>query len=219
MQALKRVTQPDDIGGVVAFLASDDARWNTGDTRPSRWRLEALKPFMRGTMESPEISYLYTIALLGISFMGFAAIVMLLREALGGHLGPFDVLFARVYMEGALIVSMGAMLPPLLMFWALSTGAVWRLCSGLVGVPLLGIALSYPARRRATTGKSTPRYVRVNTTIVLLISLTLLIDATGLLHERSGPAFLAALTAFLTFSLVGWLQALSIILVPVAKLK
>ena len=136
-------------------------------------------------MESPEISYLYTIALLGISFMGFAAIVMLLREALGGHLGPFDVLFARVYMEGALIVSMGAMLPPLLMFWALSTGAVWRLCSGLVGVPLLGIALSYPARRRATTGKSTPRYVRVNTTIVLLISLTLLIDATGLLHERS----------------------------------
>jgi 3-oxoacyl-[acyl-carrier protein] reductase len=32
MQALKRVAQPDDIGGVVAFLASDDARWNTGDT-------------------------------------------------------------------------------------------------------------------------------------------------------------------------------------------
>jgi NAD(P)-dependent dehydrogenase (short-subunit alcohol dehydrogenase family) len=27
-----RVAQPDDIGGVVAFLASDDARWNTGDT-------------------------------------------------------------------------------------------------------------------------------------------------------------------------------------------
>jgi hypothetical protein len=50
-----------------------------------------------------------------------------------------------------------------------------------------------------------------------LISLMLLIDATGLLHERSGPAFLAALTAFLTFSLVGWLQALSIILVPVAN--
>ena len=32
MQALKRVAQPDDIGGVVAFLASDDAHWNTGDT-------------------------------------------------------------------------------------------------------------------------------------------------------------------------------------------
>jgi 3-oxoacyl-[acyl-carrier protein] reductase len=32
LQALKRVAQPDDIAGVVAFLASDDARWITGDT-------------------------------------------------------------------------------------------------------------------------------------------------------------------------------------------
>jgi len=32
VQALKRVAQPDDIGAVVAFLASDDARWITGDT-------------------------------------------------------------------------------------------------------------------------------------------------------------------------------------------
>jgi 3-oxoacyl-[acyl-carrier protein] reductase len=31
MQALKRLAQPDDIGGVVAFLASNDARWITGD--------------------------------------------------------------------------------------------------------------------------------------------------------------------------------------------
>jgi 3-oxoacyl-[acyl-carrier protein] reductase len=32
IQALKRVAQPDDVGGVVAFLASEDARWITGDT-------------------------------------------------------------------------------------------------------------------------------------------------------------------------------------------
>jgi 3-oxoacyl-[acyl-carrier protein] reductase len=32
IQALKRLGQPDDIGGVVAFLASDDARWISGDT-------------------------------------------------------------------------------------------------------------------------------------------------------------------------------------------
>jgi 3-oxoacyl-[acyl-carrier protein] reductase len=32
MQALKRLAQPDDIGDVVAFLASEDARWITGDT-------------------------------------------------------------------------------------------------------------------------------------------------------------------------------------------
>ena len=32
IQALKRIAQPEDIGAVVAFLASDDARWITGDT-------------------------------------------------------------------------------------------------------------------------------------------------------------------------------------------
>jgi NAD(P)-dependent dehydrogenase (short-subunit alcohol dehydrogenase family) len=32
MQAFKRIGQPDDVGSVVAFLASQDARWITGDT-------------------------------------------------------------------------------------------------------------------------------------------------------------------------------------------
>lgn len=31
IQALKRLAQPDDIAGAVAFLASDEARWITGD--------------------------------------------------------------------------------------------------------------------------------------------------------------------------------------------
>jgi hypothetical protein len=83
-----------------------------------------------------------------------------------------------------------------------------------VGILLLWIGLTYPARRRAVTGEPTPRYVRVNVTIIVLISLTLLIAATGMLRERSGPVFLAALTAFLTFALVAWLRALNILLVP-----
>ena len=32
MQALKRIGQPNDVGPVVTFLASDDARWISGDT-------------------------------------------------------------------------------------------------------------------------------------------------------------------------------------------
>jgi NAD(P)-dependent dehydrogenase (short-subunit alcohol dehydrogenase family) len=31
MQALKRIGRPDDVASVVSFLASDDARWITGD--------------------------------------------------------------------------------------------------------------------------------------------------------------------------------------------
>jgi 3-oxoacyl-[acyl-carrier protein] reductase len=32
IQAMKRIAQPDDIAAVVAFLASNEARWITGDT-------------------------------------------------------------------------------------------------------------------------------------------------------------------------------------------
>jgi NAD(P)-dependent dehydrogenase (short-subunit alcohol dehydrogenase family) len=32
MQALQRLAEPDDIGGAIAFLASSEARWITGDT-------------------------------------------------------------------------------------------------------------------------------------------------------------------------------------------
>jgi len=168
-------------------------------------------------MESQGTSYLYTMAILGMTFMGFSAIVMLLRQTVGGHLRPFDALFARIYMEFALIVSIGAMLPLLLTFWELPTATVWRLSSGLLGVRLLAIASRYPARRRAATGEPTPRYVRVNVGIIFLISLTLLITATGVLHERSGPAFLTALTAFLTFAVAAWLRALTLVLVPEAR--
>jgi hypothetical protein len=31
IQSFKRLAEPADIGGVIAFLASDDARWITGE--------------------------------------------------------------------------------------------------------------------------------------------------------------------------------------------
>jgi hypothetical protein len=168
-------------------------------------------------MELPGSVYLYTVAILGMTFIGFSAIVMLLRQTLGRRLRPFDVLFVHVYMEFGLIISMGAMLPPLLMFWDLSPVTVWRLSGALVGVPLLLFALSYPSRRRAASGEPKPIYVRVNVSCVFLISLVLLLTATGVLHERSGAVFLTALTAFMIFAVGTWLRALNLILVKTAR--
>jgi hypothetical protein len=64
-------------------------------------------------MEMAESGYLYTVAILGMTFIGFSALVMLLRQTVGLKLRPFDALFAYAYMEFGLIISMGALLPPL----------------------------------------------------------------------------------------------------------
>jgi hypothetical protein len=164
------------------------------------------------TMELPGTAYLYTIAVLGMTFIGFSAIVMLLRQTLGRKLRPFDVLFAHVYMEFGLIISIGAMLPPLFLFWDLSPAMAWRASSGLLGIPLLLFGLTYPARRRAASGEPTPLYVRANVAFELLISLTFLLTATGALQERSAAVFLTTLTVFLTFAVGTWLRALNLIL-------
>jgi hypothetical protein len=168
-------------------------------------------------MDLPGTAYLYTIATLGMTFIGFAAIVLLLRQTLGRKLRTFDALFAHVYMEFGLIITMGALLPPLLIFWELGPMTVWRVSSGLVGIPVLVFALTYPARRRAASGESTPFYVRVNVSFVFLIGLTFMITAAGALHEHSGAVFLTALTAFLIFAVGTWLRALSLVLVTKSR--
>ena len=127
-------------------------------------------------------------AVLGMTFIGFSAIVMQLRQTLGRELRTFDVLFAHVYMEFGLIITVGSMLPPLLAFWGLTPAIVWRVSSGLVGLPLVVFALTYPRRRRVASDEPTASYVRLNVTCVLLIGLTLLLDATGVPRERSEAA-------------------------------
>jgi hypothetical protein len=172
---------------------------------------------MHPTAELPGAGYLYTMAILGMTFIGYSAVVMLLRQTLGRKLRAFDALFAHVYMEFGLIVSMGAMLPQMLMFWELSNSMIWRISSLLVGFPLLVFAVTYSARRKAASGETTPAYVWLNVTFVLLVSLTLLGASAGAAQERAGTVFITALTVFMIFAVATWLQALALVLAPKAR--
>lgn len=155
-------------------------------------------------------AYLYTVAVLGMTFIGFSAIVMMLRQTLGLTLRPFDILIAHVYMEFGLIISVGALLPPLLAAWGLRPQAVWQVSSALLSAPLLLIGLTYPARRRATSGEAMPWYTRLNIATIIAIGVVLGVNASGLIRQRADAVFVTALTAFMTFAVATWLRALSI---------
>ena len=71
-------------------------------------------------MDLPASAYLYTLAVMAMTFVGFTAIVMILRQSLGAPLSRFDTLVARFFMVWGFVIAFFAMLPPLLASFALS---------------------------------------------------------------------------------------------------
>ena len=63
-------------------------------------------------MELANTGYLYTLAMLAMTFVGFTAIVMIFRQSLRATLSAFDALVARFFMVWGFTIAYGAMLPP-----------------------------------------------------------------------------------------------------------
>ena len=162
-------------------------------------------------MEVTGAAYLYTIAVIGITFIGFSAIVMMLRQTSGQSLQRFDILIAHVYMEFGLIVTVGSLLPPLFSFWGLGSQMVWRASSAVLGLSLLAFSLTYPRRRREAVRESLPRYTKTNIAVIILIGAILAGNACGIVQDRMPAVYLSAITAFMAFAVASWLRALSII--------
>lgn len=164
-------------------------------------------------MELPNSGYLYTLALLAMTFVGFTAIVMILRQSLGGPLSRFDTLVARFFMAWGFLITYGAMLPPLLGAFELHHPVVWRVSSIATGVMLLALSFGYPTLRGKATGTRPPTFVIVQSAIGAIIGLVLLVNA-----AQPSPLLVASATylAVLTFTLVqasvGFIVTLNVML-------
>ena len=63
-------------------------------------------------MTPAESDYLFRLAALFLSFVGFLAIVVTLRGALGGKLSDRHLRLVRLYIEGGFLVTPLAVVPP-----------------------------------------------------------------------------------------------------------
>jgi hypothetical protein len=107
-------------------------------------------------MSLQAVSYLQTLSTIAVTFVGFAALVIILRQALGGEMSKMDILLTRIFIQLGFMVAAGSLLPSLLGLFPWSTSVVWRLSSAIVGVPTLLFALTSPARRRVASGVPAP---------------------------------------------------------------
>lgn len=100
-------------------------------------------------MTLAESNYLSQLASLSLSFVGFSAIVVTLRGALGGELSERHLRLVRLYIEGGLLVTALALVPRLLDVLHFSDPASWRLSSALAAAAFTRLTFVQFRRRRA----------------------------------------------------------------------
>ena len=99
-------------------------------------------------MELPGSNYLYTITTVSITYAGFAALLMIFRQIIGGGISNYDVYLIRTVLMRSFIVAISAMMPPLLALFDLSQSVIWRV-SSLIAALLQGLyVLTFRLRPR-----------------------------------------------------------------------
>ena len=145
-------------------------------------------------MEAPGATYLYTLATLAMTFAGFCAIVIVLRQTMGRELSGFHVLLTRLYIEAGLATTAFCMLPPLLAWSGVPLPAVWRASSATIVTAMLLYGWAYPRRRRVKTLDRLPlrRWLAIAIGSIA-VTLGLLANIAGFPYEPGvGPIAIAA---------------------------
>src|SRR3954464_7739201 len=100
-------------------------------------------------MTSAESDYLLRLAGLSLSFVGFSAVVVTLRGALGGELADRHLRLVRLYIEGGLLVTALALVPTLLNLLHVPEAVTWPLSSAVAALIFTIVLLVQFRRRRA----------------------------------------------------------------------
>jgi len=138
--------------------------------------------------------YLYAMSAVGMSFAGLSVLTMILRQMLGGKMTKFDTFVARSWIQLGFMVTSGALLPPLLALFEVSTPMGWRLSSGLMAIILGSWAMTFPPRRWATNPGPLPIFVIISVAAMGLIVLALAANAIAMPVAHLPGVYAAAVT-------------------------
>jgi len=113
----------------------------------------------RRIVEVKGAAILYTLAGLMVTFAGFSALLLAIRQAAGARASVLDRYLAKTLLTHLFLLTAGALLPPLLALFDIAEVAVWKISAALFGLSMLSHLLTYPHRRRKAVGKGPPLLV------------------------------------------------------------
>ena len=164
-------------------------------------------------MDKTESTFLYALASISTTFVGFSALIMMARQTLGDGLSELEAWITRTFVQLGFLVTAGAMTPPVLALCGYPDDLIWRLCGGIIGAIMLVFVVTYPARRRAVAGTPAPAFVYLDLFLLLGPIAMLALNVAGQYVSDtplrpSGGLYAAALTGILFISGLGYLHAL-----------
>jgi hypothetical protein len=145
-------------------------------------------------MDLPGASYFYTLAQIGITFSGFAALLMGLRQMRGAAMSKFQLWVTRAYVQSGLVTAMNAMLSPLLFGLGLSVEQTWRGTSTYVALQSLVLLAMVPRQWREATTLPLEMRVKIHIALGVAINLLLLLNAAGWPYPPSGGIVMFAVS-------------------------
>jgi hypothetical protein len=163
-------------------------------------------------MELKGASYLYELATLMVTFAGFSALLLAIRQSAGGRLSSIDRFLAKTTVGHAIMLTGGALLPPLLSLFEIPEASIWKASALIFGLPMLALLLTFPKRRMAATGKPPPKPVLaifVGLGSASLIAMVVFVFAKT---EHRAAAYIAALTVNFFTLAFAFVIALDVIL-------
>ena len=141
-------------------------------------------------MELPGSGYLYTIAALAMTFVGFTTIVLVFRQNMKAS--PITALHSHGYMEHGFSAAAFAMLAPLLATFGLSVPVIWRSTSLIIAIVIIGHHWFTLHRFMRMTGRFPLRFL-INSGISVIVTIALLANAVGSPFDpQLGPVAAAA---------------------------
>jgi hypothetical protein len=127
-----------------------------------------------------ESAYLSHLSSLSLSFVGFSAVVVTLRGALGGKLSDRHLRLVRLYIEGGLLVTALALVPTLVDLLHVSGTVTWRLSSAVAASTFTVLTLVQFRRRRAIEPGPFPLWLVVIYAITTCAVASLWLNVAGL---------------------------------------
>lgn len=144
-------------------------------------------------MTPAESDFLLRLAALSLSFVGFSAVVVTLRGALGGELSDRHLRFVRLYIEGGLLVTALGLVPTLLTLLHMPESFTWSVASAAAALIFTFVLLTQFRRRRAVEGRFPP-WVVVIFAISVAVVLSLWLNVAGIPFRPSVGPYAVALT-------------------------